>query len=132
NTLNRDEEGELPKLEKISAESPEPHIATMRQLASEFSGHTGVPLGSLGVAQDNPESADAKNVAREDMVFMVEQQHIIYTHALRRVFGNAVMLRDGLTGVPDELLTAEFAWRRPDRASQAANADAGMKQVAAA
>lgn len=132
NTLNRDEEGELPRLEKIAAESPEPHIATMRQLASEFSGHTGVPLGSLGIAQDNPESADAKNVAREDMIFMVEQQHTVYTSALRRAFGNAVMIRDGLTQVPEELLNAEFAWRRPDRASQASLADAGMKQVTAA
>lgn len=132
NTLNRDEEGELPQLEKIAAESPEPHIATMRQLASEFSGHTGVPLGSLGIAQDNPESADAKNVAREDMIFMVEQQHNVYTSALRRAFGNAVMLRDGLSEVPAELLDAEFAWRQPDRASKAALADAGAKQVQSA
>lgn len=132
NTLNRDEEGELPRLEKIAAESPEPHIATMRQLASEFSGHTGVPLGSLGIAQDNPESADAKNVAREDMIFMVEQQQTVYTNALRRAFGNAVMLRDRLSEVPDELLSAEFAWRQPDRASKGSMADAGMKQVTAA
>lgn len=132
NALNRDEEGELPKIEKLSAESPEPHIATLRQLASEFSGHTGVPLGSLGIAQDQPESADAKNVAREDIIFLVENQHAVLTLAQLRTFENAVMIRDGLSEPPAEARSIEMLWRRPDRASQAALADAGFKQVEAA
>lgn len=132
NTLTRDEEGELPSLEKISAESPEPHIATMRQLASDFSGHTGVPLGSLGIAQANPESADAKNVAREDIVFMVERQHRVYGHAMKQAFENALMIRDHLSEPPAEVAKWQMLWRRPDRASQAAMADAGAKQVQAA
>lgn len=132
NVLGRDEEGELPQLEQIKAESPEPHIAGMRQLASEFSGHTGVPLGSLGIAQDNPESADAKNVAREDIVFLVEQQHTYFGDALLRGFGDAVTLRDGRAPSVKDLLDIELQWRRPDRATRAADADAGMKQVSAA
>ena len=132
NTLGVNEEGELPKIEKLAAESPEPHIATLRQLASEFSGHTGVPLGSLGIAQDNPESADAKNVAREDIMFMVKQQHPVYGYAKRRTFENAVMLRDRLTEPPRGMMELELLWRRPDHASDAALADAGMKQVTAA
>lgn len=132
NALENNEEGEKPSIEKISAESPEPHIAMMRHLAAEFSGHTGVPLGSLGIAQDNPESADAKNVAREDIVFMVERQHGVYGHKMIRSFENMVMLRDGLSEPPAEFARIEMMWRRPDRASQAAIADAGVKQVAAA
>jgi len=132
NALGRDEEGEVPELHQIRAESPEPHIATMRQLASEFSGHTGVPLGSLGVAQANPESADAKNVAREDVVFLVEQQHRVYGHVIRRMFENAVMIRDRTTERPEEAAKMQLLWRRPDRASTGALADAGMKQVTAA
>lgn len=132
NALENNEEGEKPTIEKISAESPEPHIATMRQLASEFSGHTGVPLGSLGIAQDQPESVDAKNVAREDIVFMVERQHDVYGHAMIRSFENTVMLRDRLAEPPAEFARIEMMWRRPDRASQASIADAGAKQVAAA
>lgn len=132
NTLSRDSDGEIPKLEQIRAESPEPHIASMRQLASEFSGHTGVPLSSLGVAQDNPESADAKSMAREDIVFAIEQGHAIFGHAMVRSFENVVMFRDGLTEPPAEAARIEMLWRRPDRASEAALADAGLKQVTAA
>ena len=132
NVLGRDEEGELPHLEQIKAESPEPHIAGMRQLASEFSGHTGVPLGSLGIAQDNPESADAKNVAREDIVFLVEQQHTYYGDTLLRGFADVATLRDGRAPSAADLLDIELQWRRPDRATRAADADAGMKQATVA
>ncbi len=131
NTLSKDEDGDIPKLEKITAESPEPHIAVMRQLASEFSGHTGVPLGSLGVTTDNPESAQAKTVAREDIVTDAERQQGIIESALRRMFENAVMIRDRTSKRPDEVLDLQFIWRRPDRPTLAAVADAGSKQVAA-
>lgn len=129
NIVGRDEEGELPQLQQVKAESPEPHIAGMRQLASEFSGHTGVPLGSLGIAQDNPESADAKNVAREDIVFLVEQQHNYYGDELLRSFADLATIRDGRAPSVRDLLDIELQWRRPDRATRAADADAGMKQA---
>lgn len=132
NALGVNEEGDKPDIKSISAESPEPHIATLRQYASEFSGHTGVPLGSLGIAQDQPESADAKNVAREDMLFLVENQHEVLGQANRRSFENMVMIRDRTDVPPPEAATLEQIWRRPDRASQAALADAGYKQVEAA
>lgn len=132
NVIGRDTEGELPQLEQVRAESPEPHIAGLRQLASEFSGHTGVPLGSLGIAQDNPESADAKNVAREDIVFLVEQQHAYYGDELLRGFADLATIRDGRVPSVRDVLDIELQWRRPDRATRAADADAGMKQVQAA
>lgn len=129
NTLTKDEDGELPKLEKVSAESPEPHIAVMRQLAAEFSGHTGVPLGSLGIATDNPESAGAKQEARQDIVGHAEAQHLIFGAALKRAFGTALMIRDGLNEPPAELSKVRLSWRPPNRPTLAAQADAGAKQV---
>ena len=131
NTLTKDEDGDLPRLEKISAESPEPHIAVMRQLAAEFSGHTGVPLGSLGIATDNPESAGAKQEARQDIVGHAEAQHIIFGSALKRSFGTALMIRDGLSEPPAELTGLGLAWRPPNRPTLSALADAGAKQVQA-
>lgn len=130
NTLTKDEDGDLPRLEKISAESPEPHIAVRRDLAAEFSGHTGVPLGSLGVATDNPESQGAKQEARQDIIGHAEMQHLVYGAALKRAFGTAVMVRDGLDAPPAELARVGFAWRPPNRPTLAAVADAGAKQVA--
>lgn len=128
-TLGKDEDGDLPKLEKITAESPEPHIAVMRQLSSEFSGHTGVPMSSLGIATDNVESADAKSMAREDIVSDAERQHTVYGFALHRLFENLVMLREGLSEPPADMLDMTMKWRRPDRPTLTALAAAGAQQV---
>ena len=131
NTLSKDEDGDVPTLEKITAESPEPHIAIARQLAAQFSGHTGVPLSSLGISTDNAESADAKQMAREDIINDVEKQQIIYSDELLRAFEAAVMIRDGLSEPPEGFLELSMKWRRADRPTLVSIADAGAKQVAA-
>lgn len=131
NTLTKDEDGDLPKLEQISSQSPEPHIAVKRQLAMEFSGHTGVPLGSLGIATDNPESGDAKKEAREDIYGDAEMQGTVYGFALRRLFEGAVMLRDGLTEPPAGMRGLQTQWRDASRPTRVALAAAGAQQVAA-
>ncbi|MBN8883408.1 MAG: phage portal protein [Salana multivorans] len=129
NTLEKDEDGDLPQVMKIAAESPEPHIAVMRQLASEFSGHTGVPLSALGVASESPESADSKQMAREDNINDAEKQHVIYGATLKRVAENVVMIRDGLAEAPREVAEMTTRWRRADRPTLVSIADAGSKQV---
>lgn len=131
NTITKDEDGDLPKLEKISAESPEPHIAVLRQLAAEFSGHTGVSLSSLGIFSQNAESAQAKQEAREDVVGHAEIQQRVFGGALRRSFATAVMIRDGESTPRDGVQRLDLAWRPPNRPTLAAVADAGAKQVAA-
>lgn len=131
NGVPKDEDGDVPTLETITAQSPEPHIATLRELASEFSGHTGVPLSALGVSSANPESADSKRVAREDIVNDAERQHLVYGDELVRTLEDVVMLRDGLTEPPVEMMDLSLSWRSPERFTLAAVADAGAKQVAA-
>jgi hypothetical protein len=131
NYLSKDEDGDTPTLEKIAAESPEPHIAIARDLAGKFSGHTGVPLSSLGISTDNPESEGAKRIGDLSIVGDVDKQHVIYGDALIRTFENAIMIRDGLTEAPDGILDLSIKWRPSDRPTRAAAADAGAKQVAA-
>ena len=130
NMLSKDEDGDVPELEKITAESPEPHIAIGRDLASKFSGHTGVPMSSLGISTDNPESQGAKQEARQDIIVDVEKQQVIFGDALLRTFENAIMIRDNLAAAPDGILDLSFKWRRADRPSLVSLADAGTKQVA--
>ena len=131
NGIPKDEDGDIPKLEVIQSQSPDPHIKNTEHIASIFSGHTGVPLRNLGVtSQSNPESADAQRVGREDIVNDAENQQLIFDTPLRSVFEDIVMLREGLTEPPPEMLDLALQWRRPDRISLAALADAGAKQVA--
>lgn len=131
NTMSKDEEGDVPKLETITAESPEPHISAMRHFASRFSGHTGVPMSSLGISTDNPESANAKSMARDDIIQDVEKQHTVYGHSLERLLETAVMVQEGITERPEGFDELSLKWRRADRPTLASLADAGSKQVSA-
>lgn len=131
NTLSKDEDGDLPKLEKISAESPEPHIAMLRQLGADFSGATGVPLGSLGITTDNPSSAQAINEVREELIIEALVTHDVYDSALSRVYENIVMIRDNLDTPPPQMLGLSTKWRNPARPSVVSQSDAMVKQIAA-
>ena len=72
--LTRDERtGNTPQLGQFSMPSFEPHIAYMRQLASEFSMESNVPLSELGVTYDNPTSEGAIYATKESLVVAVEQ-----------------------------------------------------------
>lgn len=131
NTLTKDEDGDLPKLEKISAESPEPHIAIKRQLAAEFSGATGVPLGSLGIQTDNPSSAQAINEVREETIIEAAVAGSTYGEYLHRVYENVVMIRDGLDAPPAGMGDLISKWKNPARPSVVSQSDAVVKQVTA-
>lgn len=131
NALSRDEEGELPQVEKIASESPQPLIEMLRELAAEFSGESSIPLSSLGIVQDNPSSAEAIYAAKEDLVIEATNANRVFGAGLSRVVQNAVMLRDGLTEVSDELQSVAMKWRNPALPSVVSSSDAMVKQITA-
>lgn len=65
--------GAMPQFGQFSMPSFEPHIAYMRQLASEFSMESNVPLSELGVTYDNPTSEGAIYATKESLIVAVEQ-----------------------------------------------------------
>ena len=130
-TLSRDENGELPEMHEIAQKSPQPHIDTLRELAGEFSGATSLPLSSLGIVQDNPESAEAMYAAKEDLVIEAANANRVNGAALDRVYQNVVMLRDGLDEMPEELRQISTKWRNPALPSVVSASDAMVKQIAA-
>lgn len=130
-SLSKDEDGELPKLEQVSQQSMQPYTEQLRQLAAEFSGATSIPMSSLGIVQDNPASAEAIYAAKEDLVVEAANANRVYGHALKRVYQNVVMLREGLVEVTPELATVATRWRNPAMPSVVSQSDAMVKQIAA-
>lgn len=129
-SMSRDENGELPELHEISQKDPTPHITTLRQLAAEFAGETALPLGSLGITQDNPESAEAMYAAKEDLVIEATSTTKVFGASLDRVYQNIVMLRDGVE-MTDELRGLMTKWRNPALPSVVSTSDAMVKQISA-
>jgi len=132
-----DEEADDPSLaradvKQFQAQSPQPHIDMLKQQAMLFSGETSIPLSSLGISdQSNPTSADSYIASREDLIAEAEGATDDWAPALRRAMIRALTIQNGLDSTPDEWKTIDVKWRSPLYLSRAAQADAGMKQLAA-
>ncbi len=66
--IGKDEDGDVPKLDVLPAQSMHPHIDVLRSLASEFAGATNTPVSELGIIHDNPSSAQAIYAASEPLI----------------------------------------------------------------
>ena len=126
--LSRDKDSELPQVGQFSQASMEPNIAQFRMIAQTFAAETSLPLRSLGVVGDNPESADAITEANRELELEIKHwQTASLTPALRRMMGRALATVDS-SRTPDEWARAVYPhWKRPDTVSLAAAADAVTK-----
>lgn len=127
NALTKDEDGDVPKIQELSASSPQPHIDMLRAQAALFSGETGLALSSLGIVQDNPSSADAIYAAKEDLIVEAQQANRVFGGALKNVARKIVMLRDGLSEPLPEMSLLQANWRNPSFPSPVSAADALSK-----
>ncbi|WP_435298529.1 phage portal protein [Timonella sp. A28] len=125
------DDAEMPTLEQISQQSPQPHNDQLRMIYAQFSGETSVPLNSLGIVQDNPPSAEGLYAMKEDLVIAASNNNRVLTYGLNRTMQNAVMLRDGLTDMPQELRRISQKFRNPAMPSVVSQSDAMVKQIAA-
>lgn len=130
-TVGRDENGDLPQIHEFKQMSFQPHNDHLRMIASRFAGESSLPLGSLGIVQDNPDSAEAIYAAKEDLVIEATDAGTSFGTRLVRTGQNIVMLRDGLTEPPSELRWLQANWQNPATPSVVSAADAVVKQVAA-
>lgn len=119
-------------VKQFTAQSPTPHIETLKQQAQIFAGETSIPVNSLMDADmANPTSADSYLASREDLIAEAEGATDDWAPALRRTMIRALAIQNGLDEIPAEWATIDTKWRSPMHLSRAAQADAGMKQLSA-
>jgi hypothetical protein len=120
------------EIKQFQAASPQPHIDQLKAQAQQFAGETSIPLTSLGVSDmSNPTSAESYIASREDLIALAEQATENWTPALQRTMTRALAMKNGLTEIPPKWVSIGVRWRNPVYLSRAAQADAGMKQLAA-
>lgn len=125
----RNEEGELPTVGTFAASPPTPSIEMLRSYATQFSGETNIPVGSLGVIQDNPSSADAIHAAKEDLLIEAEYCNRVSGGTWVRSILTGIQIRDNLSEIPSELRRLRAHWRNPAQMSESSAADAGLKRI---
>lgn len=130
--LGLDEEGNKPEVGQFSQQSMEPHLAQMRELATRFAGETNLPVGLLGVVQDNPSSAEALYAAKEELV--IDSTHwsrLSLSPAWERSAVNALRLIDDTPAARAAYGSIRAHWMNPATPSIVSAADAVLKQVTA-
>lgn len=127
--LSRDEDGDIPEVDTIPQQSMQPYVDQLRELAQELAGALSLPVGSLGIVQDNPSSADAIYAAREELVTEASDFNDANSYALNRVYRNILLLRDGW--LPEDATRISTHWRNPARPSIVSQSDAMIKQIQA-
>jgi hypothetical protein len=120
------------EIKQFAAQSPQPHIDQLKQQAQLFSGETSIPLTSLGVSDmSNPTSSDSYIASREDLIAEAEGATDDWTPPAHRTKVRALAMANGLDEIPETWKSIAPKWRSPLYLSRAAQADAGMKQMAA-
>ena len=120
-------------VQQFQAASPQPHIDMFKQIAQSFSGETKIPLADLGVSDmTNPTSADSYRASRESLIATAEGATQDWSPTLSRCMVRALAIANGEKGMPEEWAGIGPKWRDPAYPSVSAQADAGMKQLAAA
>lgn len=123
------DEGSIPKLERLTANSPEVYRTQLNMLGSQLSGATGTPLNSLGIVQDNPSSAEAIQASREDICLIAENDIQADRESMKNLMRCAVAVAtnqavDDLTGAERDI---RVAYAEPMLNSRAAMADFAVK-----
>lgn len=114
---------------QLPATSPQPYIDMLRSYAMMFSGETGVPVGSLGIVQDNPSSAEAIQAAREDICLAATDLIEGNSTSLRNVALMAMAVEGScrIDDLSDEQRSVMAHFKNPSLPSIVSQADAALK-----
>ncbi|MCZ9635148.1 phage portal protein [Rhodococcus sp. BH5] len=127
----RTEEGELPQVGTFAAASPQPHSDQLRTLATQFSGETSIPVGSLGVIQENASSAEAIHAMKEDLLIEAEYCNQVFGTTWVRAVLTGLQIRENRDTIPDEWRSLRTKWRNPATMSQSSAGDFALKLIQA-
>lgn len=117
---------------QFSASSPDPHLAQLNALAKMFARETSLPDTSVAITDiANPTSAESYDASQHELIAEAEGATDDWGPPLRRTMVRALAIANGLDKIPDEWKTIDTKWRSPRFLSRAAEADAGVKQLAA-
>lgn len=128
--FTKDEDGDSPKVGQFSQQSMAPHVEELRSLASTFAGETGLTLGDLGFATDNPSSAESIKASHEALRLKARKAQRCFGTGFLNVGYVAVCLRDEYAYERNQVYLTEPVWSpifEPDAAMLSAIGDGAIK-----
>jgi hypothetical protein len=129
--ISTNEDDEKPTVGQFQQLTMQPHMEMVRSDAALFAGETDIPVNALGIIHDNPASDAAMHTAFLELNKTAERAHDTLGAGWVEAMQMAVMVRDGLSEVPDELRLMRARFRNPATPTRSAAADAVTKLVQA-
>lgn len=123
------EDGQKPEVGQFPQLTMEPHMGMVRNDAALLAGETNIPVNALGIIHDNPSSDAAMHTAYLALNKAAERAHAPFGAGWVDAMQMAVMVRDGLSSVPDELTLLQAKWRDPATPTKQAATQAVVEQV---
>jgi hypothetical protein len=131
-TLSRDEEGELPTVGQFAQQSMVPNLDQMRSLAQQLAMELSLPVGSLGIVQDNPSSAEAIKAAWEELGTEIEHwQRTALSPAWESIVRMALSIVDDSPAAMATYRTIRARWGAWSTPSEVSRAQASAARVQA-
>jgi hypothetical protein len=119
-------------IKQFSAEDPAPHLAHLNFLAKAVAREASLPDSATAITDmANPTSAEAYDASQHELIAEAEGANEDWSVPIRRTVTRALAIQNDLGEIPAEWSSIEPRWRNPRFLSRAAEADAGMKTLAA-
>lgn len=126
--LDKDENGNLPKIGQLAASSPAPYIDSLKGLASLLAAEACLPASYLGFHTDNPPSGDGMRMLEARLVKVAERCQTVFGASETETLQLAVEMAGGSR---ESVAKLTPIWRDASTPTRAASADAGTKLVGA-
>jgi hypothetical protein len=131
-TLSRDEDGQLPQVGQFAQQTMQPNLDQMRSIAQVFASETNLPVGALGIVQDNPSSAEAMQMAWADLGIDIEfWERTSLGPAHQRLMTRAVAMATDSGAALAEARTLRAKWGKWYEPSEVMAAQAALARVQA-
>lgn len=128
NAIDVDNPEQMPKLERFTGSSPQPHTEQLRMLKSLFADDQQLEVRWADAS--NPSSADAIYAAKEELIMKTRAANRVWGRGAVKAMQFAVRLRDGADSVSSELRSLSAQFTDPAIVSPSARADAFSKLAA--
>lgn len=120
------------EVKQFPASSPEPHLKALNAYAKLFAREASLPDADVAISDTaNATSAEAYEQSREGLIAEAEGATDDWTVPIQRAVVRGLAIQNREKSVPEAWRSIEPKWRDPRFLSRAAQADAGMKQLAA-
>jgi len=123
-----------PEFQQLTQASFQPHSELLKSVAMNFHADTDIPLGQLGVVQDNPSSADAIRAAEDGLIAVCVKQTEEFSYSSKDAALNLMSLTASdteMAAIEKDMALIRPKYANPATPTPGAQADAGSKFVTA-